>query len=51
MKTISDMEFCGIIEAVCPYDHSCNVCRLHNAYEDAREKSRKLEEIMEGSKG
>lgn len=48
MKTISDMEFCGIIEAVCPYDHSCNVCRLQNDYEVAMEKSRRLVEKLEG---
>lgn len=47
---MDEMERCEIIDAICPYEHGCNVCRLHNAYEDAREKSRKLEEIMEGSK-
>lgn len=51
MKGLDEMEYCCIIDTVCPYDHACNLCRLHNDYEDAREKAHELIEILEGSKG
>ena len=51
MKAISDTEFCEIIKSACPYDHGCSVCRLNNDYETALQKSRKLVEKLEGSKG
>lgn len=40
----SERYFCDIIQSACPYDHDCNVCRLHNDYEAAREKSAELME-------
>ena len=50
MERIDEMEKCSIINSKCPYDHSCNVCRLHNDYETALEKSRERMEKLEGSK-
>lgn len=50
MKSMADMEFCNIIGTVCPYDHGCDMCRLHNDYETALEKSREMVENLEGSK-
>lgn len=38
-KSLSDMDFCEIIQMACPYYHDCNFCRLHSDYEKAREKS------------
>lgn len=49
MKTVSDIELCEIIKSACPYDHSCDMCRLHNDYETALQKSRELTEKLEGS--
>jgi len=49
MKSIGDMEHCSIIGAVCPYEYGCRVCRLHNDYEEAREKSQKITRSFEGN--
>lgn len=38
----SEKYFCEIIQMACPYDHDCSVCRLHNDYETAREKSAEM---------
>lgn len=51
MKRLDEMEYCSIIDTVCPYDHACNVCRLHNDYEAARKKAHELIESQERSKG
>lgn len=51
VKRLDEMEYCSIIETVCPYDHACNVCRLHNDYEAARKKAHELIESQERSKG
>ena len=51
MKAITDREHCDIIDAACPYDYSCSMCRLHSDYETALEKSRELAAEMERSKG
>lgn len=40
---------CSIIDAACPYDYGCDACRLHNDYENAKEKSHKLTENLERS--
>lgn len=40
MKNIANAEYCSIINAVCPYEHSCSVCRLHSDYETAKEKAK-----------
>ena len=45
MKNTDNMEHCSIIDAACPYNFGCDVCRLNNDYEEAAEKSRKLTEI------
>lgn len=47
MKDIADMEHCSIIDAICPYEHSCSVCRLHSDYETAKEKAKMLAEKLE----
>lgn len=52
MDDIAGMEHCSIIDAICPYEHGCALCRLHNDYEDAREKARRIEEAYcRGEKG
>ncbi len=51
MENITDMEHCNIIDSACPYDYSCSMCRLHNDYEAALERSREMVEEMERSKG
>ena len=51
MKSISDTELCEIIKSACPYEHGCDMCRLHNDYEVALQKSRELTENLERSKG
>lgn len=50
MRDKTDIEYCSIIDTVCPYDHGCSVCRLHNDYEDAVEKARRMTEKQGGSK-
>lgn len=47
MKNITDLEHCDIIDNVCPYEHSCSVCRLHTDYEAAKEKALKLTDKKE----
>lgn len=47
----AERERCDIIDAACPYDYSCSICRLHNDYEAALEKARELADEMERSKG
>lgn len=49
MKKINELEHCSIIDAACPYDCECDICRLHNDYEDAKEKSHKMTENLERS--
>ena len=44
MDDIAGMEHCSIIDAICPYEHGCAWCRLHNDYEEAKEKARRIEE-------
>lgn len=44
MDKIADMEHCSIIDTICPYEHGCAWCRLHNDYEESKEKARKIEE-------
>nr|WP_300679320.1 hypothetical protein [uncultured Acetatifactor sp.] len=51
MDDIADMEHCSIIDAICPYEHGCTWCRLHNDYEAAREKARRIEEELAGGQG
>ena len=46
MDDIADMEHCSIIDAICPYEHGCTWCRLHNDYEEAKEKARRIEEEL-----
>lgn len=36
------MEYCEIIQSICPYSHGCSICRLHGDYEKAKEKSAEL---------
>lgn len=45
-KSLSDRDFCEIIQMACPYDHFCHTCRMYTDYEKAREKSA---EMMENS--
>lgn len=47
MERVAEMEHCHIIDATCPYEHGCNMCRLHNDYEAAKEKARKIEIEMD----
>lgn len=50
MKATIDMDHCDILDAICHYEHSCSVCRLHRDYETAKEKAKKLvEKLEEGS--
>ena len=51
MDDIAGMEHCSIIDAICPYEHGCTWCRLHNDYEDAREKAHKIMEELERRDG
>lgn len=48
MKSINDIAHCSIINAICPYEYDCNVCRLYNDFEEAMEKARKMEESQKG---
>lgn len=36
------MDYCEIIQSICPYSHGCSTCRLHSDYEKAKEKSAEL---------
>lgn len=47
-KTLSDKDFCEIIQMACPYSHDCHVCRLYTDYERAREKSAEMMKKREG---
>lgn len=46
----SERYFCGIIQSLCPYDHDCSVCRLHNDYEEAKRKSLEISQKTEEKK-
>lgn len=49
MKATIDMDHCDIIDAICPYEHSCSVCRLHRDYEKTKEKAKILvDKLKEG---
>ncbi len=47
-KSLSDRDFCEIIQMDCPYDHFCHICRLYTDYEMAREKSAEMMKKREG---
>nr|WP_300776988.1 hypothetical protein [uncultured Acetatifactor sp.] len=51
MDDIADMEHCSITDTICPYEHGCTWCRLHNDYEEAKEKARRIEEELARGQG
>ena len=50
MDDKADMEHCSITDTICPYEHGCTWC-LHNDYEEAKEKARRIEEELARGQG